>query len=118
MKRRWFWRLSALTLLVAVVLGGGLVMTLQPTELETLHFMLEDYRFATTGVRLSVIALIGLVWPKLVHASELRGHLSLERSVELQALRWRIVTWLILIELLIGQNLLSLVWQTSTGSTA
>ena len=118
MQRRWFLRLSVLTLIVAVVSAGVLVMTLQHTDLRTLRHHLENYRFTTTAIRLGGIALIALAWPKLVAASEQYGHISLERSDELKALRWRILTWVILIELLIGQNLISAVWPTATGSGA
>ena len=118
MKRRWFLRLSAFTLLVAVVSAGVLVMTLQHTDLQTLRHHLENYRLTTTAIRMGGIALITLTWPKLVSASEQCGHISRERSVELRALRWRIVTWLILIELLVAQNLIGAVWLTATGSSA
>jgi len=111
-------RLSALALILAVILAGLLAVTGHHGDLETLHSNIQNYRMEATAIRLSAIALIALAWPKLVRASEQRGHISLERSVELQALRWRIVTWLLLIEALIGQNLISAVWSNPTGSSA
>lgn len=118
MQRRWFVRLSALALILVVIMAGLLAVTGHHSDLEILHSNIQNYRMATTAVRLSAIALFALAWPKLVRASEQRGHISLERSVELQALRWRIVTWLLLIEALIGQNLISAVWLNPTGSSA
>ena len=118
MQRRWFVRLSALAVILAVIMAGLLAVTGHHSDLETLHSNIQNYRLATTAVRLSAIALIALAWPKLVRASEQRGHISLERSVELQALRWRIVIWLLLIEALVGQNLISAVWPNPTGSSA
>ena len=114
MPHRWFVRLSALALILAVIMAGLRAVTGHHSDLETIH----SYRLATTSVRLGAIALIALAWPKLVRASEQRGHISLERSVELQALRWRIVIWLLLIEALVGQNLISAVWPNPTGSSA
>lgn len=118
MQRRWFVRLSALALILAVIMAGLLAVTGHHGDLEILHREIQDYRLATTAVRLSAIALIALAWPKLIRASEQRGHISLERGVELQALRWRIVTWLLLIEALVGQNLISAVWPSPTGPSA
>jgi hypothetical protein len=118
MKRRWFVRLSALALILAVIMAGLLAVTGQHGDLGVLQSDIKNYRMFTTAVRLSAIALIALAWPKLVRASEQRGHISLERGVELQALRWRIVTWLLLIEALVGQNLISAVWPNPTGASA
>ena len=118
MQRRWFVGLSALALILAVIMAGLLAVTGHHGDLKTLHSNIQNYRLATTAVRLSAIALIALAWPKLVRASEQRGHISLERSVELQALRWRIVTWLLLIEALVGQNLISAMWPNPTGPNA
>lgn len=118
MRRRWFVRLSALALILAVVMAGLLAMTGQHGDLGALQSDIQNYRLVTTAVRLSAIALIALAWPKLVRASEQRGHISLERSAELHALRWRIVTWLLLIEALVGQNLISAVWPDPTGPSA
>ena len=115
MQRRWFVRLSALAPILAVIMAGLLAVTGHHGDLETLHSNIRDYRLATTTVRLGAIMLIALSWPKLVRASEQRGHISLERGVELQALRWRIVTWLLLIEALVGQNLISAVWPNPNG---
>ena len=117
MKRRWFLRLSAFTLIASAVLAGILVMTVPYTDLEMLRLNIDIYRVPTTVVRLAGITLIGLAWPKLVRASEECGYISLERSVELAALRWRIVTWLFLIELLVGQNLIGALWPVSTGAS-
>lgn len=115
MQRRWFVRLSALALILAVIMAGLLAVTGHLSDLESLHGNIQNYHLATTAVRLSAISLIALAWPRLVRASEQRGHISLERSVDLQALRWRIVTWLLLIEALVGQNLISAVWPNPTG---
>lgn len=118
MKHRWFWRFAALMLFLAAIMTGALVMELQTTNMQTLRQNVEQYRLAGTAIRVSLIALIALAWPKLVRASEQRGHISIERSVELTRLCWRIVTWLLLIELFIGQNLLGTVWQAHVGVQA
>jgi hypothetical protein len=102
--------------IIAVIVAGGLILTAQHTDLDTLRMNIENYRLATTVVRLGAIALIALAWPKLVRASEQRGHISLDRSAELTGLRWRIVTWLLLIEILVGQNLIGVLWTAPAGT--
>lgn len=118
MRRRWFARLSALALILAVIMASLLAMTGQHGDLGALHSDINNYRMVATAVRLGAIALIALAWPTLVRASEQRGHISLERSAELHTLRWRIVTWLLMIEVLVGQNLISAVWPDPTGPSA
>lgn len=118
MKRRWFLRLSAVALLGAIVSARVLLMTLKHTDIQTLGNSIQNYRYAGTVIRLSGIVLISLVWRSLVSASETSGHISRERSAELMALRWRITTWLMVIELLVGQNLINAVWPAPTGSVA
>jgi hypothetical protein len=68
-----------------------------------------------TAIRLTIIGLIALIWPKLVQYSEGSGAISIERSAELRKLRWRIISWLLVIELLLGQNLIWQVTQTWDG---
>ncbi len=68
-----------------------------------------------TVIRLMIIGLIALIWPKLVQYSERSGAISIERSTELRKLRWRIISWLLVIELLLGQNLIWHVLQTWDG---
>ena len=105
-KRRWFLLLCVLTIISAIVIGAVLMALLQSASLESLQSSIDDYRINMTVARLSLIGLIALIWPRLVQSTELTGAISIERSAELKNLRWRIISWLLLIELLLGQNLL------------
>ena len=117
-KRRWFLRLCVLTIASAIVIGAVLMVTLKSTSLESLHSRIDDYRINMTMARLSLIGLIALIWPRLVQSAELTGAIGIERSTELKELRWRIVAWLLLIELLLGQNLIWRLLQTMDGGGA
>ena len=109
-KRPWFLRLCLLTIVSAIMIGAVLMVSLKSTSLESLQSSIDDYRTKMTAIRLVIIGLIALIWPKLVHYSERSGAISIERSIELKHLRWRIISWLLVIELLLGQNL---IWQVS-----
>ena len=109
-KRPWFLRLCVLTIVSAIIIGAVLIVSLQSTSLELLQSNIGDYRTKMTAIRLMIIGLIALIWPKLVQHSERSGAISIERSTELTNLRWRIISWLLVIELLLGQNL---IWQVS-----
>ena len=69
---------------------------------------IDSYKLELTGMRLAVIGLIAFAWPKLLQYAHRLGRISKDRSTELTSLRWRVVGWLLVIELLLGQNL---VWR-------
>ena len=109
-KRPWFPRLCVLTIVSAIMIGAVLMVSLKSTSLESLQSSIDDYRTNMTAIRLMIIGLIALIWPILVQYTERSGAISIERSTELRKLRWRIISWLLVIELLLGQNL---IWQVS-----
>ena len=65
-----------------------------------------------------VIALIAYAWPKVIQYARHIGRVSNERGTELESLRWRIVVWLLIIELLVGQNLVGRLFSTMDGGSA
>ena len=114
-KRPWFLRLCVLTIVSAIMIGAVLLVSLKSTSLGSLQSSIDDYRTKMTAIRLMIIGLIALIWPKLVQYTERSGAISIERSTELRKLRWRIISWLLVIELLLGQNLIGQVLQTWDG---
>ncbi len=117
-KRPWFLRLCALTIVSAIIIWAVLMVSLKSTSLESLQSSMDDYRTRMTVIRLMLIGLIALIWPTLVQSTERSGAISIERSTELNKLRWRIVSWLLLIELLLGQNLIWRLFQTINWTVA
>ncbi|MCG8047511.1 MAG: hypothetical protein N0E48_18095 [Candidatus Thiodiazotropha endolucinida] len=71
-----------------------------------------------TGIRLFLIALVAMSWPFLINRLHRWGRLDEAKATALYALRWRIVTWLVVIELVLGQNLLGQVLTVLQGSRA
>ena len=106
LRRRWFLTLS----LVAVggVIAVGLVLW-QAVELNSLSTVSERVAAAkpfASAIRFALIGLLALAWPWLpalwagADGNDDRTH------ARWMALRWRVVGWLIVIELVLGQNLI------------
>ena len=106
LRRRWFLTLS----LVAVggVIAVGLVLW-QAVGLSSLSTVSERVAAAkpfASAIRLALIGLLALAWPRLpvfwagANGNDDRTH------VRWMALRWRVVGWLLVIELVLGQNLI------------
>ncbi len=117
-QRRWFLRLCVFTIVSTILIGALLMVSLQSASPESLQASLDGYKTKLTVIRLMIIGLIALIWPKLVQSTELSGAISIERSKDLKELRWRIIGWLLLIELLLGQNLIWRLLQTMGWSGA
>ena len=117
-KRPWFLRLCVLTIVSAIIIGAVLMVLLKSTSLESLQSSIDDTRTQMTAIRLMIIGLMALIWPILVQQTERSGAISIERSTELKKLRWRFISWLLVIELLLGQNFLWRLLQTSNWSGA
>lgn len=106
MRRRWFLTLS----LVAVggVIAVGLVLW-QAVELNSLSTVSERVAAAkpfASAIRFALIGLLALAWswlPALWAGADSNDDRTHARWM---ALRWRVVGWLIVIELVLGQNLI------------
>lgn len=67
---------------------------------------LDSMHATTTGIRWGVIGFIAMGWPVVVRVVQRRQRFSGEEIALLKSLRWRIAIWLVVIELLLGQNLI------------
>ena len=103
-KRRWFLRLTVLTVAFALTIGAVLTHALQSSTLVALQSSVDSYSSILTGLRLTVIGLISLSWPRLIQYAQHSGRISNEHGIELSSLRWRIIGWLLVIEMVLGQN--------------
>ena len=103
--RRWFLRLTMLTIVLALTIGTILMYALQISTVVAVQSSIDSYKPLLTGLRLAVIGLIAYAWPKLIQYAQQSGRISKERRTQLLAQRWRMAGWLLIIELLLGQNL-------------
>ena len=104
--RRWFLRLTILTIVLALTIGTALMYALQVSTVAALQSSIDSYKPFLTGLRLVIIGLIAHAWPKLIQYAHQSGRVSKQRGTELLSLRWRITGWLLAIELILGQNLI------------
>ena len=105
-QRRWFWRLSVLTVVLALTLGTLVMHALQSSSVVAIQSSIHAYTPLLTGLRLTVIGLIAYLWPRLIQYAHQTGRIQEERKTALLSLRWQTVGWLLIIELLLAQNLL------------
>ena len=116
--RRWLLRLTILAIVLALIISTVLMHALKISSVVSVQSIINSYTPYLAGLRLMVIALIACAWPKLIQYGQHSGRVSRERGTELESLRWRIVLWLLIIELLVGQNLVGRLFSTMDGGSA
>ena len=94
-----------LTIVLALTIGTVLMYALKISSVVAVQSSIDSYKPFLTGLRLFLIGLIAYAWPKLIQYAQQSGRISKERRTQLSSLRWRTVGWLLIIELLLGQNL-------------
>ena len=117
-RRRWFVLLTLLAFGLALGIGALLWQSVQTASLVAIQTRIELMKPLFTTVRLLLIGLMALAWPATTRLLYRRGRIDEGGVGRLQSLRWRIVTWLLIIELLLGQNLLGRFLVALRGATA
>jgi hypothetical protein len=105
-RRRGFFLLTLLAFGLALGVGGVLWYSVETSSVVAVQTRIEALKPILTGIRLSLIALVAIAWPWLANGLRRWGRLEEAQAKNLLALRWRVVTWLTVIELVLGQNLL------------
>jgi len=118
MRRRGFFLLTLLAFGLALGAGAILWHSVETSAVVAVQTRIETLKPLLTGIRLSLIALVAIAWPWLVNALHRWGRLDETQAANLLAVRWRIVTWLVVIELVLGQNLFGQVVAMLQGSGA
>lgn len=106
MRRRWFVLLTLLTFGLALGIGAFLWHAVQTSSVVAIQTRIEVMKPVVTAIRLLLIGVVALAWPAMTRALHQWGRVDEAGVGRLSSLRWRIVTWLVVIELLLGQNLL------------
>ena len=102
-KRRWTRRLTVIAILSSLILGIVLWQSLSLSALDSTANQISELKNQASVIRLFVIAALFLAWPFVVRLATRLFGLSASR---LQSARTRVCGWLLVFELLIGQNLL------------
>lgn len=105
-RHRWSVRLTLSALGMALIAGWVLWHTVTMSSINEVQHRVDSMKPIVTGIRLTLIALVVIAWPILISRVRRWRRLGREQVAGLDKLRWRIVMWLIVIELVLGQNLL------------
>jgi len=105
MRRRWFVMLTLSALALALGIGAILWHSVQTSSVMALQIRIEVLKPVFTTIRFLLIGLVALSWPVLTNGLYRWGSIDEAGAARLTSLRWRIVTWLVVIELILGQNL-------------
>ena len=106
MRRRWFVLLTLLAFGLALGIGTFLWHAVQTSSVVAIQARIEIMKPTFTLIRFLVIGFVALSWPAITRALHRWGHVDEAGTARLLSLRWRVVTWLVVIELMLGQNLL------------
>jgi len=104
-RRYWLVGCSLLAFLAALGIGLLLWQAVALSSLAAVAQRVTELKPLLGAVRLGLIALLALLWPWVSDWLCKKRH-SPFSAVESNRLRWRVVGWLLVIDLLIGQNLL------------
>ena len=118
LRRRWFFLLTLLAFALALVAGGILWYSAETSSVSEIQTRVDAMKPVFTGIRLFLIALVAVAWPFVTSNLHRWGRIDKAQATAMFALRWRIVTWLVVIELVLGQNLLGQVLTVLQGSKA
>ena len=116
LRRRWFFLLTLLAFALALVAGGILWYSVGTSSVNEIQTRVDAMKPVFTGTRLFLIALVAVAWPFVTNNLHRWGRIDKVQATTMLALRWRIVTWLVVIEGVLGQNLLGQVLTVLQGS--
>ncbi len=106
LRRRWFLSLTLLAFTMALGVGSILWHSVETSSISEVQTRIDTLKPVLAGIRLFLIAMLAMTWPLLINGLHHWERLDEEQTTRLLALRWRVMTWLVVIELVLGQNLL------------
>ena len=114
--RRGLLGLSVLAVVLAAGIGVLLWRAVELSSVAQVAARVDELKPFATGIRLALIGLVAVLWPWLIGVAYQAGHIGEERRDGLLAQRWRLVGWLLVIELVLGQDLLARFCAAITGA--
>ena len=105
-RHRWLVRFALIGGIASIAAGLTLWHAVEMHSLAQVAERVEEAKPLAGGVRLALIGMLALLWPHLV-AWTARGTGREGAARHWQALRWRVAGWLLVIELVLGQELLA-----------
>ena len=105
LRRPWFVVLSLFAALAVIAVGMVLWQAVALSSLTAASEWVDEAKPLLSSLRFAVIGLLAILWPQLSCLSQRFGTDPEATHTRWMALRWRVVGWLLVIELIIGQNL-------------
>ena len=115
MRRIGFLGLSLLAVTLTIIVGVVLWQAVELSSVSRVSDRIDQLKPIAGGVRLVLIGLVAALWPRLVRIAHLHGRIDEGRRDALLAQRWRVVGWLMVIELVLGQDLFGRFFAVTTG---
>ncbi len=110
--------LSLTAILLSLFTGLFLWDGIQTHSIQSIRNHLDHWQPLLTAIRWTLIGGLALGWPLLCRWWVRARNLSHLEAHQLITLRWRIVGWLVVIELILGQGVLIKAITMMTGQTA
>jgi len=98
--------MSLLAFVLVLAVGSYLWQAVEASSLSVVQTQIGQLKLLLTNIRLLLIGLIALFWPAIMNLLHRSGRIDAEGKAQLLTLRWRVITWMVMIELILGQNLL------------
>ena len=114
--RRGLLGLSVLAVVLAAGVGAVLWQAVELSSMAQVAARVDELKPLATGIRLALIGLVAALWPWLIGLAHRVGRIGEDQRDDLLAQRWRLVGWLVVIELVLGHNLLGRLIAGTTGA--
>jgi len=108
--------LSVLTVVLAAGVGVLLWQAVELSSMARVAARVDELKLFATGIRLVLVGLVAALWPKLIGLAHRAGRIREDQRDDLLAQRWRLVGWLLVIELVLWQDLLGRFFAAITGA--
>jgi len=105
-RRKGFLLFTIVAVVLTTLVGYLLMDRLQTESMQRIQHSIDTWRLSLALIRWSLIALVALCWNYPVAWLANSGTINHAKAAQLTAFRWRAVTWLVLLELVLGQGVL------------
>ncbi len=109
--------MTLLAFILVLAVGVCLWQVVEASSLSVVQTQIGQLKPLLTKFRLLLIGLIAFFWPVIMDLLYRSGRIDAAGRVQFLTLRWRAITWMVVIELILGQNFLGqflTAWQGAT----
>lgn len=115
-RRKGFLLCTAAAVLLTAGVGYLLMVRLQTDSVQSIQQSFDSWRITLTLCRWTVIALVAFGWHYAVQRFTVASKMSSVQAEHLHRMRWRAVTWLLMLELVLGQGMVVKFLDLITGA--